>query len=274
MGSASLDHIESETLDHIIAWNFSNDDTAEMPAPKSTVHWFGACVNNHSLILCTIDEQLLSYEDPWVRDPGGRTGAIKAKRIDPKQIPRIQSKFDAIMRPIAQQIITDINEGKCVKEVGLRGVVESRVVTAGMLMHKNPLGRDNRARECGPHRSREQVEILKELATLIEARITRGRPGRASVAVQQCMTQFGLGSDFKMTPQKVSRVANLPEWTTVLEVMIKSRRADLAFRTTKQERWNQRAQDRQVHQDFMEEHRGTGKFSGEYAPQPQQTELI
>jgi len=61
----------------------------------------------------------LSYQDPWARDQGGRTGAIKAKKIDPKQIPRIQSKLDAIMRPIAQQIITDINEGKCIKEVGL-----------------------------------------------------------------------------------------------------------------------------------------------------------
>jgi len=37
------------------------------------------------------------------------------------------------------------------------------------------------------------------------------------------MTQFGLYSDFEMTPQEVNRVANLPEWTTVLEVMIKSR---------------------------------------------------
>ena len=53
------------------------------------------------------------------------------------------------MRPIAQQIITDTNEGKCIREVGLRGVVESQVATAGMLMHKNPLGRDNRARERG-----------------------------------------------------------------------------------------------------------------------------
>ena len=69
------------------------------------------------------------------------------------------------MSPIAQQIIADINEGKCFKEMGLRGVVESRVATAGMLMHKNPLGRDNRARERGPHRSQEQVEILKEFAT-------------------------------------------------------------------------------------------------------------
>jgi len=71
-------------------------------------------------------------------------------------------------------------------------VVESRVLTAGMLMDKNPLGRDNRARERGPHRSQEQVEMLKELATLIAARTTRGSPGRASIAVQQCMTQFGL----------------------------------------------------------------------------------
>ena len=86
------------------------------------------------------------------------------------------------MRPIALQIIADINEGKCIKEVGLQGVVESRVATAGMLMHKNLLGRDNRARERGPHRSQEQVELLKELATLI-ARKTRGRPGQASVTV-------------------------------------------------------------------------------------------
>jgi len=55
------------------------------------------------------------------------------------------------MRPIAQQIIADINEGKCLKEVGLWGVVESRLATAGVLMHKNPLGRDKRARERGPH---------------------------------------------------------------------------------------------------------------------------
>ena len=188
--------------------------------------------------IVTIDEQLLSYQDPWAQDPGGRKGAINVKKIDPRQILRIQSKLDAIMRPIAQQIINDINNGKCINEMGLRCVVESRVATAGMLMQKNPLGRDNRARERGPHRSQEQVEILEELATLIAARTTRGRPGRASVAVQQCMTQFGLCIDFKMTPQEVYRVANLPEWTTVLEVMIKSWRADLAFRTTKQERWN------------------------------------
>jgi len=105
-----------------------------------TVHWLGACANDHALISCTINEQLLSYQDPWARYPGGQTGAIKAKEIDLKQIPRIQSKLDAIMRPFAQQIITDINEGTCIEEMGLWYVVESRVATAGMLMHKNSLG--------------------------------------------------------------------------------------------------------------------------------------
>jgi len=83
MGCASLDDIKSGTLDHIITWNFSNDDTAEMPAPKSTVHWVGACANDHALISCTIDEQLFSYQDPWARDPGGRTRAIKVKKLIP-----------------------------------------------------------------------------------------------------------------------------------------------------------------------------------------------
>ena len=135
MGDASLDDIKSASLDHIITWNFSNDDTAEMPALKSTVHWVGTCANaDHALISCTINEQLVSYQDPWAQDPGGRTGMIKAKKNDLKQIPRIQSKLGAIMRPIAQQIIADINEGKCIYEVGLRGVVASRVATAGMLI--------------------------------------------------------------------------------------------------------------------------------------------
>jgi len=156
-----------------------------MPAPKGTVHWLGACANDRALISCTIEEQLLSYQDPcqWARDTGGRTGAIKAKKIDPKQISCIQSKIDAIMRPIAQQIITDFNEGKCIEEMGLRCVFESRVATAGRFMHKNLLGRENRARERGTHRSQEKVEILKEVATLIAARKARGRSDRASVAV-------------------------------------------------------------------------------------------
>jgi len=70
MGGASLDDIKSTTLD-LITWNFSNDDTAEMPAPKSTMHWLGACANDHAVILCTINEQLLSYQDPWAQDAGG-----------------------------------------------------------------------------------------------------------------------------------------------------------------------------------------------------------
>jgi len=69
MGSESLDDINSATLDHIIIWNFGNYDTAKIQAPKSTVHWVGTCANNHALISCTIDEQLLSYQDPWARRP-------------------------------------------------------------------------------------------------------------------------------------------------------------------------------------------------------------
>ena len=37
MGGASLNDIKSATLDHIITWIFSIDDTAGMLAPKSTV---------------------------------------------------------------------------------------------------------------------------------------------------------------------------------------------------------------------------------------------
>jgi len=43
------------------------------------------------------------------------------------------------------------------------------------------------------------------------------------------MAQFGLYSDFKMKPQEMDSVDNLPEWTRILQVMIKFRQADLAI---------------------------------------------
>jgi len=49
----------------------------------------------------------------------------QGQKNDPKQIPRIHSKLNAIMRPIAQQIINGINDGKCIKEMGLWCVIES-----------------------------------------------------------------------------------------------------------------------------------------------------
>jgi len=104
MGDASLDDIKSASLDHIITWNFSNDDTAEMPALKSTVHWVGTCANaDHALISCTINEQLVSYQDPWAQDPGGRTGAIKAKKMIP-------SKYRAFNQNLTQSCAQLLNK--------------------------------------------------------------------------------------------------------------------------------------------------------------------
>jgi len=83
MGGASLDDITVATLDHIITWIFSNDDTAEMPTPKSTVHWSGACANDHALISCTIDEQLLGYQDPGAQDQEAEQERSKRKKLIP-----------------------------------------------------------------------------------------------------------------------------------------------------------------------------------------------
>lgn len=107
------------------------------------------CENDSALTSCTINEQLLRYRDPGARDPGGQTGELKAQKNNPKHFQRIESKLDAIMLPIA----TDINDGKCVKEISLQCLVERRIATAGILMHKNLEGGDNRARERGSHRT-------------------------------------------------------------------------------------------------------------------------
>jgi len=59
-------------------------------------------------------------------------------------------------------------------------MIAVRVTTARKLMHEKPEGRSNQER--GPHRSREQVRILKEVETLKVALISVGKPGQASAA--------------------------------------------------------------------------------------------
>jgi len=123
IGGASLDAIKRATLDHIIIWIFPNDDKAEMPVPlKSTVGY-----GRVRTIMPWYRAQSMS--NCWATKTLGReTQEAKQERsrriIDPEQIPRIPSKLDAIMNTIAQQIITHFHKGKCIKEMGLRCVVE------------------------------------------------------------------------------------------------------------------------------------------------------
>jgi len=56
--------------------------------------------------------------------------------------------------------------------------------------------------------------------------------------------------------------------------MIQSRQNELQSKATKKDRWNNREADRQDEKAFLEEHKGPGKFSGKYGPQPTQTELV
>ena len=129
-----------------------------------------------------------------MRDTAGRTGSIKVGKIDLK--PRIQSKLDAIIRPIAQQIITYINDGTYIKDMGLRCVVGSRVATAGMLM---PRGTRIHYEQINWHGNAALI-ILKEQAILIAARKTQilkeqailiaARKNRYKVVIVSCIAEL------------------------------------------------------------------------------------
>ena len=120
---------------------------------------------------------------------GGRLGELKLKKIDPKQLPRIQSKLNVITSPITQETRRSYMAGECSAEQAMVQMIAVRVTTARKLMHEKPEGRSNR-QERGPHRSREQVRILKEVKTLKAALISVGKPGQASAAAMQCLPEF------------------------------------------------------------------------------------
>jgi len=204
---------------------------------------------------------------------GDRPGELKLKKIDPKQLPRIQSKLNVITSPIAQGTRRSYLAGECSAEQAMVQMIAVRVTTARKLMHEKPEGRNNR-QERGHHRSREQVRILKEVGTLKAALISVGKPGQASAEAMQCLAEFGIYHGLQMSPQEAHHVTLCSQWKIVLNAMIESRRNELQCKAIKQDRWNNREADRQAEKAFLEEHKGSGKFSGKYGPQPTQTELV
>jgi len=83
-------------------------------------------------------------------------------------------------------------------------MIAVRVTTARKLIHEKLESRSNRneapteAEERGPHRSREQVRILKEVGTLQVELISMGNPGHASAAAMQRLAEFGIYHDLQI----------------------------------------------------------------------------
>ena len=74
---------------------------------------------------------------------GSRPGELKLKQIDPKQLPRIQSKFNIITNPIAQETRRSYTAGECSAEQAMVEMIAVQVTTGRKLMHENPEGRSN-----------------------------------------------------------------------------------------------------------------------------------
>jgi len=134
--------------------NLTCTNTCTMQSSTSKVHWVGAECKDHALISYTVGGDLLTYRKGQV--VGRRPGELKLKKIDPKQLPRIQSKPNVITSPIAEETRRNYMAGECSAEQATVQMIAVRVTTVRKLMHEKPEGRSNR-QERGPHRSREQV---------------------------------------------------------------------------------------------------------------------
>ena len=106
-------------------------------------------------------------------------GELKLKEIDPKQLPRIQPKFNVTASTIAQEIRRSYTAGECSAEQAMVQMINVRVTTARQLMHRKRKV-EATDQERGSHRSREQVRILKEVGTLKAALMSVGKPAQSS----------------------------------------------------------------------------------------------
>ena len=114
-------------------------------------------------------------------------------------------------------------------EQAMGQMIAVQVTTARQLMHGRPEGRSNQAQaqEWGPHRSQEQVGILKKVVTLKAALMSVGKPRQTSAAAMQRLAEFWLYYNLQMTAQEAHHVTLCPQLKFVLNVMIQSRQNEL-----------------------------------------------
>ena len=130
--------------------------TCTMQISTSKVHWVGAECSDHALISCTVGADLLTYRKDQV--VGGRPGELKLKKIDPKQLTRIQSKLNVITSPIAQETRRSYTADECNAEQAMVQMIAVRVTTARQLMHENPEGRSSGTRPPQKPRTSQDLE--------------------------------------------------------------------------------------------------------------------
>jgi len=147
----------SSLLDHIITWTLTCTNTCAMQSSTSKVHEESSKCNDHALTLYTVNGDLLTYRKSkrprarWAESETKEPGELKSKKIDPKQIPRIQAKQHVITSPIVPEIRKSYTAGECSTKQVMVQMIVVRIATARQLMYKRPEGRSSRER--GPHRS-------------------------------------------------------------------------------------------------------------------------
>jgi len=116
----------------------------------------GAECNDHAIISFTVGGDLLTYRKSQV--VGGRPGELKLKKIDPKQLPRIQSKLNVITSQIAQETRRSYMAGECSAEQAMVQMIAVRVTTARKLMHGKPEGPSSGTRPPQKPRTSQDLE--------------------------------------------------------------------------------------------------------------------
>jgi len=83
------------------------------------------------------------------------------KKIDPKQLTRIQLKLNVITSKTAQETRTSYMAGECSAEQAMVQMIAVQVTTARKRMHEKPEGRSNQTKPGPPQKLRTSQDQLK-----------------------------------------------------------------------------------------------------------------
>ena len=129
-----------------------------------------------------------------------------------------------------------------------------------------------------PHRSKAQIQAMKELSRTTAASKESVQGERITLAQELCLLDTNIGGESGLTQDEKVLILKSHEWQRFLQSRITTRENVRKVMMQRQVDESRKAMDRQSRRDFLDEHKGPSKYTGKrtagLAPEQLQWEAL
>jgi hypothetical protein len=251
-------------LDNLVLWNIDGHKDL------GQAQWIGSATQDHARACFELDQSILGRAQPH--------GDSEKDNAGPDRVASIMQMEDEInhrCNPMDKAALEQLRQQQLDPSTALRECLERRQSAAWDISreHKTMGSRGAQPKRL-PKRSKAQVEIYRNLATIKAAQEAPSNRANLTAAETKCLDMLGLQEQLAgHNWEEMKLVVQSNEWRQLLQEKVEQENTTLARISKKQTHEARLRADREARREFTQEQGGIKRFTGKIQPQPAREQL-